>query len=74
MTHELWASLNQRMVEFLDSVTLQKLVDDQLAKGVEIEDNKPAIRRAISSTPVVKPIRVNAPNSVFALGNALAKS
>ena len=74
MTHELWASLNQRMVEFLDSVTLQKLVDEQLAKGVEIEDNKPAIRRAISSAPVVKPIRVNAPNSVFALGNVLAKT
>jgi Rrf2 family iron-sulfur cluster assembly transcriptional regulator len=73
MTHELWASLNQRMVEFLDSVTLQKLVDEQLAKGVEIE-NKPAIRRAISSAPVVKPIRVNAPNSVFALGNAFAKT
>ena len=67
MTHELWASLNQRMVEFLDSVTLQKLVDDQLAKGMQIED-KPAVKRAISSQPVVKPIRVNAPNSVFALG------
>ena len=73
MTHELWASLNQRMVEFLDSVTLQKLVDEQIAKGVEIE-NKPAIKRAISAMPVVKPIRVNAPNSVFALGNTLAKS
>ncbi len=57
MTHELWASLNQRMVEFLDSVTLQKLVDDQIAKGVQIED-KPVVRRAISTTPVVKPIRV----------------
>ncbi|MDF1483282.1 Fe-S cluster assembly transcriptional regulator IscR [Extensimonas sp. H3M7-6] len=73
MTHELWSALNQRMVEFLDSVTLQKLVDDQLAKGVEVEA-KPAARRAISTTPVVKPIRVNAPNSVFALGNAFAKS
>lgn len=73
MTHELWASLNQRMVEFLDSVTLQKLVDEQLAKGVQIED-KPVVRRAISTTPVVKPIRVNAPNSVFALGNVFAKS
>ena len=73
MTHELWSSLNQRMVEFLDSVTLQKLVDEQLAKGVQIED-KPQIKRAISSAPVVKPIRVNAPNSVFALGNAFAKS
>jgi Rrf2 family iron-sulfur cluster assembly transcriptional regulator len=73
MTHELWASLNQRMVEFLDSVSLQKLVDDQLAKGVQIED-KPAVKRAIHSMPVSKPIRVNAPNSVFALGNAFAKS
>ena len=73
MTHDLWASLNQRMVEFLDAVTLQKLVEDQLAKGVQIEE-KPAVRRAISTTPVVKPIRVNAPNSVFALGNVFAKS
>ena len=73
MTHELWSALNQRMVEFLDSVTLQKLVDEQLAKGVQIED-KPVVRRAISTTPVVKPIRVNAPNSVFALGNVFAKS
>jgi Rrf2 family iron-sulfur cluster assembly transcriptional regulator len=61
------------MVEFLDSVTLQKLVDDQLAKGVQVE-SKPMLKRAISPTPVVKPIRVNAPNSVFALGNAFAKS
>ncbi|MBA2963240.1 MULTISPECIES: Fe-S cluster assembly transcriptional regulator IscR [Ramlibacter] len=74
MTHELWSQLNQRMVEFLDSVSLQKLVDEQIAKGVQIED-KPAVKRAISSQPVVKPIRVNAPNSVFALGSAaLAKS
>jgi Rrf2 family iron-sulfur cluster assembly transcriptional regulator len=43
-----------------------------LAKGLQIED-KPMIKRAITSAPVVKPIRVNAPNSVFALGNALAK-
>ena len=74
MTHDLWAALNTRMVEFLDSVTLQKLVDDQLAKGLQVEDNKPHVRRAISAMPVAKPIRVNAPNSVFALGNVMAKS
>ena len=73
MTHELWASLNQRMVEFLDSVSLQKLVDDQLAKGVT-DREQAAVKRAISAQPVVKPIRVNAPNSVFALGNVFAKS
>ena len=72
MTHDLWATLNQRMVDFLTSVTLQKLVDDQLAKGMQVED-KPSIKRAISALPVSQPIRVNAPNSVFALGNTLAK-
>ena len=73
MTHDLWASLNTRMVEFLSSVTLQKLVDDQLAKGLLVED-KPTLKRAISSMPVSKPIRINAPNSVFALGNAFSKN
>mgnify|MGYP006284992675 FL=1 len=73
MTHDLWASLNAKMVEFLDSVSLQKLVDDQISKGVVIEA-KPTIKRAISSTPVVKPIRVTGPNSVFDLGNLFAKS
>ena len=72
MTHDLWTSLNDRMIEFLESVTLQKLVDDQHANGIEIED-KPATKRAISSAPVVKPIRVNAPNSVFALGGLTTK-
>jgi Rrf2 family transcriptional regulator, iron-sulfur cluster assembly transcription factor len=73
MTHELWAQLNAKMVDFLDSVSLQSLVDEQIAKGVVVE-NAPLIKRAISSAPVVKPIRVNAPNSVFALGGvALSK-
>ncbi|CAK7063871.1 HTH-type transcriptional regulator IscR [Saezia sanguinis] len=71
MTHELWTSLNSKMIEFLDSVTLKKLVDEQLAKGVTVEDAP--IKRAISSAPVVKPIKVNAPNSVFALGAAFTK-
>jgi Rrf2 family iron-sulfur cluster assembly transcriptional regulator len=73
MTHELWASLNSRMVEFLDSVSLQKLVDDQLAKGVVIE-NTPPVKKAVFAAPVVKPIRINAPNSVFALGAAFSKT
>ena len=72
MTHDLWASLNQKMVEFLDSVSLEQLVQEQLDKGVRVED-KPALKRAISSMPALKPIRVNAPNSVFALGAAYAK-
>ena len=71
MTHDLWASLNQKMIEYLDSISLKKLVDDQLAKGISVEETP--IKRAISSVPVVKPIKVTAPNSVFALGGALSK-
>lgn len=72
MTHDLWAALNSRMVEFLDSVSLQKLVDEQVAKGVRVEA-KPLVKRAIASAPVSKPVAVNAPNSVFALGGVFAK-
>jgi Rrf2 family iron-sulfur cluster assembly transcriptional regulator len=71
MTHDLWASLNTRMIEYLDSITLKKLVDDQLARGVSLDEQP--LKRAISSVPVVKPIKVTAPNSVFALGSAITK-
>jgi len=71
MTHDLWASLNAKMIEYLDSISLKKLVEDQLARGISIEEQP--VKRAISSQPVVKPIKVNAPNSVFALGNAFTK-
>ena len=72
MTHDLWAALNARMYEFLSSISLQKLVDEQVAKGAVIEQPIAAPRKIINTPPVVKPIRVNAPNSVFALGAALA--
>jgi Rrf2 family transcriptional regulator, iron-sulfur cluster assembly transcription factor len=71
MTHDLWASLNAKMIEYLDSISLKKLVDEQLAKGVSIEEHP--VKRAISTTPVVKPIKITAPNSVFALGAAFSK-
>lgn len=71
MTHDLWTSLNSKMIEFLSSISLRKLVDDQLAKGISIEEAP--VKRAISSQPVVKPIKITAPNSVFALGSSLAK-
>ncbi|HTD91377.1 MAG TPA: Fe-S cluster assembly transcriptional regulator IscR [Burkholderiales bacterium] len=32
ITHDLWAALNQRIFEYLGSVSLQQLVDDQRAK------------------------------------------
>jgi len=71
MTHDLWASLNTKMIDYLESISLKKLVDEQLAKGISIDEAP--VKRAISSQPVIKPIKITAPNSVFALGIALSK-
>jgi len=35
MTHDLWATLNAKMVEYLDSVSLKDLVDQQKQKNTE---------------------------------------
>ena len=35
MTHELWSTLNEKMVEYLDSVSLKDLVDQQKQKNAE---------------------------------------
>jgi Rrf2 family iron-sulfur cluster assembly transcriptional regulator len=69
MTHDLWATLNAKMIEYLDSVTLRSLVEQNLAKGYTVEATPR--KTPISPQPVVKPIKVNAPNSVFALGERL---
>lgn len=65
-TPELWDSLNRNVVEFLDSITLRKLADDQIAAGVPMLDREPARKMEPVRRPV-KPTRPNAPNSVFEL-------
>lgn len=35
MTHELWATLNRKMVDYLDSVSLQDLVDQQRMRQLQ---------------------------------------
>jgi Rrf2 family iron-sulfur cluster assembly transcriptional regulator len=72
MTHDLWTALNDKMVEFLGSIHLQQLIDEQLTKGFQPEE-KIMVKKAIASMPVHKPVRVNAPNSVFALGDMPGK-
>lgn len=39
MTHELWMNLNRKMIDYLDSVSLQDLVDQQRMRQLE-EENK----------------------------------
>lgn len=69
-TDELWASVNRCAVEFLDAITLQSLVDEQLARGVQPQSGR-AERRAPVSSARAKPLLPDTPNSVFALGRML---
>ena len=66
----LWQSLHAIMLQHMATITLGSLVQEQLDKGVMVEAKR--VRLAISTPPVVKPVRTRAPNSVFALGRSLA--
>ena len=68
LTPDLWSSLSQRVVEFLDSISLQKLVDEQIANGVKVASHEPPAKRAVLPPTRVPSLRPKAPNSVFELG------
>ena len=70
LTHDLWASLNAKLTEWLDAISLKALVDEWLAKGASIEVRTTPTARAISPRRMPRAIEVSAPNSVFALGSA----
>jgi Rrf2 family iron-sulfur cluster assembly transcriptional regulator len=67
---DLWRQLHLKMLQHMSAITLTSLVQDQIDKGVKIES--PPVRLGISAAPVVKPLRTNAPNSVFALAGSMA--
>jgi Rrf2 family iron-sulfur cluster assembly transcriptional regulator len=56
MTHNLWATLNDKLYDYLNSVTLQDLVNEQLAKSsgnvTMLMDRRPADARKVVSLPV----------------------
>lgn len=55
MTHNLWATLNDKLYEYLNSVSLQDLVNEQLAKDgnvAVIMDRRATATRKIVSLPV----------------------
>jgi Rrf2 family iron-sulfur cluster assembly transcriptional regulator len=71
-TEAIWASAKHHVMEFLGSVTLQSLVDDQLAKGLRVDD-EPARKKALPVRQEPSLRHVNAPNSVFAWNGVFAK-
>jgi len=51
MTHNLWAALNEKLYAYLNSVTLQDLVTEQLAKNGPVTvllDRRPARARKVA--------------------------
>lgn len=72
LTRELWASLDEVLLRHLATVPLQQLVDEEKVRGpvtdVEPERRSPAL--AVRPAPVVRPLRRDVPNSVFAFGQS----
>ena len=51
MTHDLWANLNSKMVEYLSSVTLRDLVQQQSGRGIVIQDMRHKKAKVEGSKP-----------------------
>lgn len=74
-TDELWASVNRCALDFLDAITLQSLVDEQLARGLQPAPRQTQRRgsgRMVATAPIA-PSKPTGPNSVFALGRMATK-
>ena len=64
MTHELWANLNKRMIEYLDSVTLAELVDQQKGRETRAQPREISVlkehRAALEfPTSTLQPIKLD---------------
>jgi Rrf2 family transcriptional regulator, iron-sulfur cluster assembly transcription factor len=70
LSRDLWQRLSTVVLNHMGTITLRTLVDEQTAKGVSVEARP--VRRPAVSPVATKPVRTNAPNSVFAFGRSFA--
>lgn len=68
MTDVLWQKLSVHMLQYMETISLRELVDEQVSNGAEIHTN-PAKRISNGFSPRPAPVHTQAPNSVFALGS-----
>ncbi len=76
MNSDLWSSLNHQMLTHLQSINLRQLVAEQRAKGVAIEPppaKVASVKRGVFARKP-EPLKITAPNSVFALAGNLMPS
>ena len=70
---ELWSSLNQKMDDHMQSISLHSLIAAQLSKAGQMPTQHSPKRGVFAQKPQAT-VTPKAPNSVFALGNAWANS
>lgn len=73
MTQDLWDALQTTVMAYLKTVTLQKLADEQKAKGFQVEERRP-VQKGVFQKPRPSIPRPSTPNSVFALAQAWSGS
>ena len=66
---ELWSSLNQKMDDHMQAISLHSLIAAQLSKGGIAPSNHSPKRGVFAQKPAASALP-KVPNSVFALGNA----
>lgn len=71
-TQELWTSLHSKMQEHLQSISLASLAERQRTRE-HVPEVRASVRRGVFVQPKPAPLKVTAPNSVFALGAMLAR-
>jgi Rrf2 family iron-sulfur cluster assembly transcriptional regulator len=71
MTQDLWAALHSTIVAHMKTITLQSLAAEQRAKGFQVQERKAATKKGVLQKLKREPVRTTAPNSVFALAQAL---
>jgi Rrf2 family transcriptional regulator, iron-sulfur cluster assembly transcription factor len=66
---ELWSTLNQKMDDHMQSISLHSLIAAQLSKGGSVPSNNSPKRGVFAQKPAASTLP-KVPNSVFALGSA----
>jgi Rrf2 family transcriptional regulator, iron-sulfur cluster assembly transcription factor len=73
MTHDLWTNLNSKMVEYLSSVTLRDLVQQQEGRGIVLHDLRPK-KLKTDALKMDKPAGVSAAKKELAVKRPIINS
>lgn len=75
LSRALWQRLSDQLFQYMGTITLDSLLQEQQAQGVVVEARTPRrpIQLPAAEPPSAKPVRTLAPNSVFAFGRSFGR-